>query len=411
MTQCAHSCRSTRRWRQQCFTFFLLSVLAAGCATDRNQEIADALLSEARSQLAPDRTTTVFDVRAVVESGRLFLTGEVQDAELRSRLIDFFRKNSAMTVEDSLTTLPDESVGDHVYGVVNVSVANLRVKPGHAQEMATQVLLGTPLKLLKRKGGWLYVQTPEDYLGWTDDMITVLNQEGFDAWAARPKVIVTTTSGFTRVTNARGAAIVSDIVAGDILALVATGGDHFNVEYPDGRTATLSKEDGRQYDRWVSEAKDTPERILQTARLFMGVPYLWGGTSAKALDCSGFTKTVFYLNGVLLPRDAGQQARIGQPIELDRTFRNLLPGDLVFFGSRGIGDKPDRVTHVGIYIADKQFIHESGDVRVNSFDPSAANYSEYRTNSLLSARRIIGAGERDGVRRLVNIPYFRGHEL
>jgi cell wall-associated NlpC family hydrolase len=411
MTQPAYSFEGARGWKRHFFGLFLLGALVAGCSTDRDQKIADTLLSEARSQLAPDRTTTVFDVRAVVDNGRLLLTGEVQDAELKNRLVDFFRKNSAMTVEDQLTTLPDESVGDRAYGVVNVSVANLRVKPGHAQEMATQVLLGTPLKLLKRKGGWLYVQTPENYLGWTDDMITVLDQDGFEAWAARPKVIVTAAYGFTHSTRTPDAAIISDVVAGDILALVKKDGDHFNVEYPDGRTAILPKRDGEQYDRWLSNAKDTPERILRTARQFMGVPYLWGGTSAKALDCSGFTKTVFYLNGVLLPRDASQQARIGRPIELDRSYSNLLPGDLVFFGSRGNGDKPDRVTHVGIYIADKQFIHESGDVRVNSFDPSAADYSEYRTNTLLSARRIIGAGEREGVRRLVNIPYFKGHEL
>jgi gamma-D-glutamyl-L-lysine dipeptidyl-peptidase len=390
---------------------FLICVLIAGCSANRNQEKIDTVLSDARARFAPDRTTTVFDVRAAAQGDRVLLTGEIQDAELKSRLIEFFRDNSAMTVEDNLTTLPDESVGDRVYGVVNVSVANVRVKPGHAQELATQVLLGTPLKVLKRKGGWLYVQTPESYLGWTDDMITALDKEAFDAWAARPKVIVTATYGFARASHARDADIVSDVVAGDILALVATGSSHYDVEYPDGRVGALPRDDGQQYDQWLSQATDTPERILLTARRFMGVPYLWGGTSAKALDCSGFTKTVFYLNGVLLPRDAGQQARVGHPIDVDQEFANLRPGDLVFFGSRGTDTKPDRVTHVGIYIADRQFIHESGDVRVNSFEPSAANYSEYRTNTFLGARRIIGAGEQEGVRRLVNIPYFKGHEL
>ena len=57
------------------------------------------------------------------------------------------------------------------------------------------------------------------------------------------------------------------------------------------------------------------DAIIHTAHMMMGIPYVWGGTSIKGLDCSGFTKIVFQLNGVQLPRDASQQVNVGELID------------------------------------------------------------------------------------------------
>jgi cell wall-associated NlpC family hydrolase len=113
------------------------------------------------------------------------------------------------------------------------------------------------------------------------------------------------------------------------------------------------------------------------------------------------------LNGVLLPRDANQQELVGEPIEIDDDYSRLQVGDLVFFGANATSDGPRRVTHVGIYLSDKKFIHESGDVHINSFDPADPLYSEYRTRSLLSARRIIGAGKNVGIKRFAETPLYK----
>ena len=136
---------------------------------------------------------------------------------------------------------------------------------------------------------------------------------------------------------------------------------------------------------------DTPETILATARRFFGVPYFWGGTSAKGMDCSGFTKTVFFLNGVLLPRDASQQVFVGEPVDTTGGI-DLRPGDLLFFGFRATAERKERVTHVGISLGGKRFIHASTDVRVNSLAPADTDYSQHREQMFLRARRIIGAG-------------------
>ena len=184
----------------------------------------------------------------------------------------------------------------------------------------------------------------------------------------------------------------------------------YEVEYPDGRTGYLSREAAEPYARWLASANDTPAKIVATARRFIGVPYFWGGTSAKALDCSGFTKTVYFLNGVLLPRDASQQALVGVPVTVADNFSGFEPGDLLFFGTKATPERREKVTHVGISLGGGKFIHEGGDVRINSLDTNDPEYSEPRHKSFLRAKRIIGAGEEYGIRRLRQLPEYTSHE-
>lgn len=386
---------------------FLVLLVISGCTKENKNAMIESHLKEAKERLAPDRRTVVFDVQSELKGNNLSLKGEVHSAELRERLLNFLKEKGRYSIIDSLDVLPQASLGDKINAVVSISVANLRTKPSHAAEMATQVLLGTPLKVLKKDRGWYYVQTPEEYLGWTDDVIALMNKEDFDRWSQQPKIIVTTVYGFTYQSKLKDSPIVSDVVVGSLLGFKKDFGTHYEVVYPDGRTAFLHKQSGQPLDSWIARAKDTPESILATAKQFFGIPYLWGGTSAKGFDCSGFTKTVFYLNGVLLPRDANQQALVGEPVDTSRGLENLRPGDVLFFGSKAKGDKPERVTHCAISLGGKRFIHESGDVRMNSLNPADPDYSEFRDETFLRAKRMIGAGESVGVRRISQIPYYK----
>jgi cell wall-associated NlpC family hydrolase len=368
-----------------------------------------SLLTEAKKKFAPDKRTAVFDVRGSLKGKELTLAGEVHDEAMKRQLLEFLKEENQFSVVDSLVALPHASLEGKVFGVVSTSVANLRVKPSHAEEMATQVLLGTPLRVLNHDDGWYLVQTPEDYLGWTDDMVAMMTKDEYERWSLRQKVIVTTTYAHVYRMKEK-TETVGDIVAGNILALQSADSKWFEVEYPNGKQGLVAKEDATPLDEWLAQAKDNPESIVATAKRFMGVPYLWGGTSTKAMDCSGFTKTVFFLNGVLLPRDASQQALVGEPVQLLEDRTGLKTGDLVFFGRRATAERGERVTHVGIYLDDDKFIHEGGDVRINSFNPKDENYSEFRASTLLSARRVIGVGEERGVRRLASIPYYRTND-
>ena len=371
----------------------------------------ETVIHEAQHVLVPDRRTTVFEVQGRIEGDVLVLRGEVHSNELKQRLLEFVKGKVNLTLKDSLSVLPQASLGGKTFAVVSMSVANLRAKPAESAEMVTQAIMGTPLRVLKKEHGWLYVQCPDEYLGWLSDGFAMMNHDEFASWTSLPKVIVTSEFGFTHTMQQDTGGVVSDIVAGSLLALKSDAGGYYEVQYPDGRVAFVSKRDAQPFDQWLAHAEDTPGNIVATARRFIGIPYLWGGTSSKGFDCSGFTKTVYFLNGVQLPRDASQQALVGDPVEAGPALENLKVGDLLFFGSRPSGEKRERVTHVAIYIGDTQFIHASGDVRINSLQVSRPDYSAYRHDSFLRARRIIGATGHTGVHKLSGLPYYGKNEL
>jgi hypothetical protein len=217
----------------------LALLLLAGCGTEHGKQRAEEILADARQQLAPDRRTVVFDVHPEVRGRFLTLRGEVHDLELKERLLRFVRDTGEFEPVDSLRTLPDPELGTTTVGIVSLSVANFRQKPSHSAEMATQALLGTPLKILKKEHGWLYVQTPEGYLCWTDDRITEMTPEEYHEWLARERLIVTSEFALVRTTTSAAAIPVSDVVAGCILGLKSRAGSSYEVLYPDGRTGYL----------------------------------------------------------------------------------------------------------------------------------------------------------------------------
>ena len=159
---------------------------------------------------------------------------------------------------------------------------------------------------------------------------------------------------------------VTDLVAGNMLEILSADVSVYSVRYPDGRTAFVRKADAVPFDERLRDVRITGESIVDTALGLLGVPYLWGGTSVKGLDCSGFIKHLFWMHGVILARDASQQVKCGRVVDDTGEMGDALPGDLMFFGSKANGNVAEKVVHVALYIGNMRFIHASDYVRINS---------------------------------------------
>ena len=281
------------------------------------------------------------------------------------------------------------------YGVVNISVCNLRRTADFDAEMVSQALLGTPVQVLQIGTGsnpWPEVVTPDDYDGWVHyAAVTVMDSTGVKAWNASPKVVVTALYGEVHAKASARSNTVSDVVAGCRLKYLGVRGGWFRVGFPDGRQGYLKRNQGMMEEAWRKKLDVSAAAILRTARSMMGFPYVWGGMSPKGMDCSGYVRTVLFLHDIILPRDASEQAQVGERIA---SLEDLQPGDLVFFGRWRENGQP-RISHVGLYAGKGRFLHCMGLVQEGSLNPKDALYDEFNTGRFLFGGRWLPYVEQD----------------
>ena len=367
-----------------------LLLIFTSCGEDK-QEVFNSISKEVKSEFAPDRRDKTFETKLKEVDGKWVLYGSTTEAEAKAALLE---KLVAKKIEvlDSMKVLPDAALVEQgkIYAVVAHSVANLRYEADYSSEMATQVLMGTPLKVLEKKSYWYRVVTPEGYIAWvTVGSVKTMNEEELTAWRGSERVIVDVHYTLFRDKPSKDGAIISDGVWGDIAQVsskrVVNG--YQEVKLPNGKTAYVPASDVKCLKKWLDSRNPTTDNIINTGKQFLGFPYLWAGTSIKGLDCSGFVKTSHFLNGIILRRDASQQAKIGEEIDITNGIENLKKGDILFFGRKATADRPARVTHVGMYMGDGLFIHSATFVKINSLVPGTDNYYD---GTMVCARRING---------------------
>jgi len=354
-----------------------------GFSCSEKPQIVQELIDQVRTEFAPDKRTALFQVET--RSGNpVILHGETNRKEAKDSLLSMLKYHQIAFL-DSIAVLPDENT-EKPFALINVSVANLRSAPQHSAELATQALLGTPVLVLKAQRGWYLVQTPDNYIAWTnEESLQQCSWVELENWKTARKIIYTQTSGYAMDTLQQYR--VSDLVEGNILAIISESMDFWTIRYPDGRMAVVGKTDAEEWLSWLSSTVPTESTIMEKAMEFQGLPYLWGGTSAKGMDCSGFTKTVYMMQGIILPRDASQQVNVGEQIDSIGDFSKLKTGDLLFFGSKK-EDGSERVIHVGLWLGNMQYIHASGDVHVSSLDSASSLFDEFNKNRYLRSKRI-----------------------
>lgn len=379
----------------------LILFISSGAILTAQSLSYSSLLPEIQSiqkLLAPDKRTAILNVE-IKDTLKPFVTlmGETDLPAAKEQIIDLLNEKKISYV-DSVRLLPDAALGERMWGLATISVANIYAKASNVSELVSQVLMGTPVKVLERKNEWLHIQTPEQYIGWIDGSgLQLLTAKDMDAWKKSNRYLFKKLSGYAFDKPDPQSNIVTDLVLCDLLVAESTEKGFLKIRIADGRTGYVKKSDCISFDEW-SHSEPSVRNILSIAREMMGMPYLWGGASSKAADCSGFVKLAYYSQGIILARDASQQARYGEKIDITN-LDNLQPGDLLFFGTSA-----QHITHVGMYLDKGDFIHCSGKVYISSIIPGDPKYNPARNK--VSACRVIHSLNAEGITLVKNHPWY-----
>lgn len=343
----------------------------------------------------PDGREGLFNINVdQANKGTIVLRGETNVPQAKEEVLDLF-KNSGSAIIDSIRVLPDTINNERFFGFVTISVANLRKQPDHASELVSQAILGTPVIVLKNEDSWLLVQTPDKYISWTEESsVNLMTRAEMNIWSHSDRIIYLENSGFI-YSSADESGVIGDIVAGSLIRNSGKIKGYTKVLLPDGREGFVRDKEITDFNSWKLSLDYSGDRLSSISLTFMGSPYLWGGSSTKAVDCSGFVQSVYFMNGIILSRDASLQAGHGSVVDISNGFDKLVKGDLLFFGWKN--DKGPHVTHVAIYLGNSEYIHSSGRVMINSLDSASKIFNSYRKSSLLSSRRMLGIENDNGI--------------
>lgn len=291
------------------------------------------------------------------------------------------------------------------WAVVELSTIYMRLMPDYESPLETQELMGTVVEIVGQKGYWREIVSPQPYKAWcTDKGIVEMSEEEIKTYRNAPKCTFTELYGHIYERPSEKSVTICDLVGGDVMRIAGREKDPDNllirksqrwtkVMLPSGKTGWVKTSQIKPHTGFKSIAKGEGnaesisdklmEKIIGSAMKLKGVPYLWGGMSPKGVDCSGLVRWSYLMNGILLPRNASQIVHCGDEVALDQMQR----GDLVFFGTPAKDGKPQRVTHIGIYLGNNHIIHASHLVRINSLIPGDSDYYE-NAHRLIAARRL-----------------------
>lgn len=279
------------------------------------------------------------------------------------------------------------------WAVVTISAACAQNGPEYTSPVETQMLMGSVVEVLETRGYWVRVRAEEPpYEAWVNELALSRKDDGeISEYMSADKYIFVELSGDILTEPRQGAARICDFslgglvrVAKDSRGRVIKKGAYRGVILPSGKIGYVEGKSVEEFKKWGQRISPTAGGVIAVAEKLIGTPYVWGGCASSGLDCSGLTRLAFYMNGILLPRNVSQQVKCGVEVPLN----NLVPGDLLFFGTEATPEKPSRLNHVAIYIGDGRFIHSSQVVRISSIDPGLPDSYDRQP---VCARRIIGA--------------------
>jgi gamma-D-glutamyl-L-lysine dipeptidyl-peptidase len=265
-------------------------------------------------------------------------------------------------------------------GIVLKPVANMYSKPTADSDVVSQAIYGIRIGLLEEHAGWAKVETPDQYTGWMPESSfrKLKENEQPYAYSGRVARVESLFANLYREPDVTTFEPVLTVPFETRLEITAEPKDNdarwLRAGLADGRIAWVQRGDVT-----LDDAPLSIEALGPFSKRFLGIPYLWGGTSTFGYDCSGFVQMLYRRHGVIMPRDAQPQAEWSGVVPVER--KSLRPGDLLFFGPSA-----GKITHTGMYLGGGEFInatvHEHPMVRIDKLD------EPFWSKLLVAARRL-----------------------
>ncbi|MCK5520306.1 MAG: C40 family peptidase [Candidatus Marinimicrobia bacterium] len=248
--------------------------------------------------------------------------------------------------------------------VIKTPFANIYKEAAFGSMLITQGVMWEKVKILEEKDDWIYLRLPDGYTGWCQRFsLQELSEESLKIYARAKRILIHEPFVEIKSYSSRenGYEKMGMAAFSARFPLLNTKSYWAEVLLPDGTKG------------WIQQ-KNLPQMPLRDlliyyAEKFLGASYFWGGKTENGFDCSGFVQSIFFACNIKVPRDASMQIEF---LENSQSENNTIQnGDLAFFRN-----EKGSVTHVAIMMDEHKYIHASGEVKINSFDPDSPLYNE-----------------------------------
>lgn len=305
-------------------------------------EHIQSLLSEITARYA-DTRLCICDLQiAALQEPALVLQGRVLDeATLQAVQHAFAARLPQLQVDTAGVRVLRQAAPRLLHVATNLT--SLHLQPSWLAEMLNQNTFGTPVEQLAEEGRWVLIRQNDGYLGW------MYRPYLSEAPAPAPMYIVAMPLTHIHQEPHADSPISSRLVGGTLVQVVSTRGAWAEVDANCWGWVPLA--DLRGLDVLPHSAASRRKAVAKDAARMVGVPYLWGGTSAHGIDCSGLAQLLHRWLGLTIPRDADMQYQAGKKIEPP-----FETGDLLFFGEK---NEKRSITHVAISLGDWRIVHSS----------------------------------------------------
>lgn len=331
-------------------------------------------------------------------TGSVRLSGEVNVPVYKRGIETALRDLGFNVIENNIAVLPAAELADTPFAVATAAAATMRKEPRGRAEQVNSVAMGGVIRLLRearaddittggagRRGSGRGVAAVEDAS--PSDWYLAQSTEGYLGFMRKNELQPTKklhipTGILTRPTTVTLEGQETYVPAGALLHETSTKGQ-FALK-PDGPAVPLDKDDVTRVGRPLYSRED----ILELMKPFMDTRYVWGGVTCTGIDCSGFTQFLWKTRGINLPRDAEEQAVVGQIVAWGgkQVFDEAQPGDIIFFHSDS-----GRISHVGVSLGNGDMIHSAGrGVHISRLQDTKEDTDDSHLQRVMFARRMQG---------------------